>query len=304
MNRAKPTTCIFLLFALFTRISSAYEYDDDVRSCEEDKCFVAIHSDIPRCWIQGDNQNIDYMKPMDGGFHRIPNACKRSNIFGGDGYLVAYPSTGGVVLLRNPLAVDLQYLGLPNTHDTVRSPDEDDDLATRMVQLGAQWWPNWDIYFRHSSRVHDGIFYDYHFPSEVDVAFPTTGGAWVANFTRDAQRYRYEDKVCQSWLPHAPDLWRVKMQYALTMNDKSEIMKDLGGTFYTSVDEVPGLAKTVYEAVSLFEPFKERLNNMEDDDYRARFCANYEDEDKDTANEKPEKPRWGIASLFNDLLQC
>lgn len=98
-----------------------------------------------------------------------------------------------------------------------------------MVQLGAQWWPNWDIYFRHSSRVHDGIFYDYHFPSKVDVAFPTTGGAWVANFTQDAQRYRYEDKVCQSWLPHTPDLWRVKMRYALTMNDKSETMKDLGG---------------------------------------------------------------------------
>ncbi|KAI1396730.1 hypothetical protein F4819DRAFT_474392 [Hypoxylon fuscum] len=301
MNRAKPTTCIFLLCALLAGISSAYEYDDDLRPCEEDKCFVAIHSDVPRCWIQGDNQNIDYMKPMDGGFHRIPNACRRSNIFGGDGYLVAYPSTGGVVLLRNPLAVDLQYLGLPNTHDTARSPDEDDDLATRMVQLGAQWCPNWDIYFRHSSRVHDGIFYDYHFPSKVDVAFPTTGGAWVANFTRDALRYRYEDKVCQSWLPHEPDLWGVRMRYALTMNDKSEMMKDLGGTFYTSVDEVPGLAKTVHEAVSLFEPFKERLNNMEDDGYRGRFCANYEDEDKDTANEKPEKPRWGLGLLFNEL---
>lgn len=85
------------------------------------------------------------------------------------------------------------------------------------------------------------------------------------------------------------------------MNDKSETMKDLGGTFYTSIDEVPGLAKTVHEAVSLFEPFKERLNNMEDNGYRGRFCANYEDENKDTADEKPEQPRWGIGSLFNEL---
>lgn len=301
MKRGKPTTCIFLLFVLLAGISSAYEYNDDLRPCEKDKCYVAIHSDIPQCWIHGDNQYIDYMKPMDGSSHSIPNACRRSNIFGGDGYLVTYPSTGGVVFLRNPLAVDLQYLGLPNTHDTARLPDEDDNLATRMVQLGAQWWPNWDIYFRHSSRVHDGIFYDYHFPSKVDVAFPTTGGAWVANFTRDAERYRYEDIVCQPWLPHAPNLWRVKMRYALTMNDKSEIMEDLGGTFYTYVEEVSGLAKTVHEAISLFEPFRERLNKMEDDGYRGRFCVDYEDQDKDMVYEKPEKPRWGIGSLFNQL---
>ncbi|KAI0387991.1 hypothetical protein F5Y04DRAFT_241447 [Hypomontagnella monticulosa] len=301
MNRAKPTTCIFLLFALLAGICSAYEYDEDSRPCEEDKCFVAIHSDVPRCWMQGDNQNIEYMMPMDGGFHRIPNSCRRSNIFGGDGYLVAYPSTGGVVFLEDPSAVDLQYLGLPNTHDTARSPGEDDDLATRMVQLGAQWWPNWDLYFRHSSRIHDDIFYDYHFPSKVDVAFPTTGGVWVANFTQDASRYRYEDMACQSWLPHAPYLWDIKMRYALTMDDKSEMMKDLGATFYASVDVVPGLAKTVQEAVSLFEPFKERLNNMEDDGYRERFCANNEDEDKDTVNEKHDKLRWGIGRLFGEL---
>lgn len=60
-------------------------------------------------------------------------------MFGGGGYLVAYPFSGGIVSLRNPSAVDLQYLGLPNTLDTARSPDEDDGLATRMVQLGAQW---------------------------------------------------------------------------------------------------------------------------------------------------------------------
>ncbi|KAK2608888.1 hypothetical protein QQS21_002601 [Conoideocrella luteorostrata] len=75
---------------------------------------------------------------MDGGDHKISNGCWRSNVFGGDGYLVAYPSTGSVVFLRNPSAVDRQYLGLPNTHDATRSQAEDDYLAIRMVQLGAQ----------------------------------------------------------------------------------------------------------------------------------------------------------------------
>ncbi|KAK8119962.1 uncharacterized protein PG998_004588 [Apiospora kogelbergensis] len=295
MIRAKPTTCIFLFFALLVGTCSAYGYDQDSRPCEEDACFVEIHSDAPRCWMSGNNQNIAYMSPMDGGSHRIPNACRRSNIFGGDGYLVAYPSIDGVVLIKNPSAVDLQHLRLPNTHDTERSPDQDDGLATRMVQLGAHWWPNWDLYFRHSSRVDGGIFYDYHFP--LTSTSPSRRQA--------ALRHQYEDKVCRSWLPHAPDLWGVKMRYALTMDDKSEMIKDLGGTFYASIDEIPGRAKTVGEAVGLFEPFKQRLSNMEDDSYRNRFCTidegEDEDNDKGTANEKPFKQRWGIGSLFNEL---
>ncbi|KAG9253830.1 uncharacterized protein F5Z01DRAFT_656798 [Emericellopsis atlantica] len=303
--RAKPLRGLMLL-ALLGRLSGAYEYDQDFRPCVDDKCFAEIHSDVPLCWMQDDNQNVHYMSPMDGGLHRIPNACRRSNIFGGDRYLVAYPSTGGVVMLKTPSAVDLQHLELPNTHDTARSADEDDDLATRMVQLGAQWWPNWDLYFRHSNRIDIGIFYDYHFPSKVDVAFPTTGGAWVANFTQDAPRHQYEDKACQSWLPHPPDLWRVKMRYALTMDDKSEMIKELGGTFYISVDEVPGLAKTVGEAVGLFEPFKQRLNDMEDNAYRGRFCRHEKedtdtDTDTDTGSEEIQKPRWGLWSLFHEL---
>ena len=305
MNRARPPICIFLLFALLARISNAYAYDEDFRPCEEDKCFVEIHSDVPRCWVHGGNQDIHYMSPIDGGSHSIPNGCWRSNIFGGAGYLVAYPSIGGVVFLKNPSAVDLQHLGLPNTHDTTRSPDEDDDIATRMVQFGAQWWPNWDLYFRHRSRIDTGIFYDYHFPSKVHVAFPTTGGVWVANFTQDALQHQYdEDKVFQPWLPHAPDLWDVRMRYALTMDDKSEVMKDMGATFYISADEVPGLAKTVDAAISLFEPFRERLEHMEDSGYRRRFCTDYmyedEDEDEDTVNEQPDRPRWGIRWLFHE----
>ena len=78
-------------------------------------------------------------------------------------------------------------------------------------------------------------------------------------------------------------------------------MNQTGATFYTSVDEVPGLAKTVDEAVRLFEPFKERLKNMEDNEYEGRFCTNYEDKDKDAAEETPEKPRWGIGRLFNQF---
>lgn len=68
--------------------------------------------------------------PLDGGHHNIPNACWRSDIFDGDGY----PSTEGVILMETPSAVGLQHLWLPNTHDTPRSPNQNEDLlATRIV---------------------------------------------------------------------------------------------------------------------------------------------------------------------------
>lgn len=292
--------------ALIVGRACAYGYDDDERPCDE-SCSVDTHSESARCTMQDDNQVLHYMSPMDGGYHRIPNGCTRSNIFGGDGYLVAYPSAGGVVFMKDPPAMTLQHLGLPHTRDTARVASEDDGLALRMVQLGAQWWPSWDLYFRHSSRIDSGIFYDFHYPSAVDVAVPSSGGFWVANFTQDRTRHQYEEKSCQPWLPHAPDLWRKKMRYALTMDDKAEMMKELGATFHKSVDEVDGLAKTVEEAVSLFEPFKKRLENMEDNEYRQRFCSGDSKQNEgDETVQQPEdvhssRPRWGIASLFPDL---
>ncbi len=290
-------TCISFIFLLSALVLS------ETSSSHADgyECFVNVQSDVTECYVQGNNQVCHYIGPLSGGRHSIPNGCMRSNIFGGDGYLAAYPSTGGVVFLKDPSAVDLQHLGLPHTYDTERSRDEDDALAARMVQFGAQWWPNWSLYFKHDGRMEDArIFYDYHMPPDVHVAVPTTGGAWVANFTRDVFRYGDEDAACQPWLPPRPLLWRMKMRYTLTMDDKCEVMKDMGATFHDTLGEVPGIAKTVEDARNLFEPFRERLQKMEDDKYRRRFCTNhvYEDEseDEETADEKP---RWGIWPLFN-----
>lgn len=240
MSRAKSSFGALLLFAIAARVT-ANQPDDDERRCQvEDKCFVDIHSDHdPECHLEDDNQIMHYMRPVDGGLHRIPNACRRSNVFSGDGYVVAYPSTGGLVFLKDPSAVDLKYLELPNTHDAARSTTSDeaeDELALRMVQIGAQWWPDWDLYFRHSHAISETqVFYDYHFPSQVEVAFPSTGGVWVANFTQDSPRFQHEhESPCKSWLPYAPDMWRRRLKYALSMDDKSKLIKETKSTFHGS----------------------------------------------------------------------
>lgn len=320
MKYTAKLALVLLLFCAFVPKSTAYTADKDERFCHpDDKCYVEIHSqNHPMCRMEHHNQFIHYMRPQDGGVHRIPTACARSNIFGGDGYLVAYPSRGGVVLIKDPPAVDLKYLGLPNTHDTARpadgSSDAEDDLATRMLRLGADWWPDWDTYFRHFNNVKENhMFYSYHFPSKVEAAFPTTGGAWVGNFTRDVPRHMfsevYGEAVCDSWLPYTPSNWSKKIRYSLTMDDKAEVMQALGATFHESADEIPGLPRTVDEAVTLFEPFRKRLSDMDDPAYRKTSCQRDPDlqkshvriGDDQAPNETPQKPRWGIWSLFPEL---
>ncbi|KAI8290477.1 hypothetical protein K4K60_005303 [Colletotrichum sp. SAR11_57] len=84
-----------------------------------------------------------------------PTPPKRSNIFNGSGYLVVRLSTGGIVV-SHPSAVDLVYLGLPRTHDTcISTPAVEDALATRMLRLGAPWWPSWATYITHRKRLDD-----------------------------------------------------------------------------------------------------------------------------------------------------
>lgn len=280
---------------------SAFAHADTPNAHKEndDKCLVDVGSGFDSCWVEGKDQICDFMSPMEGGHQAIPNGCMRSNIFSGNGYVAAYPSIGGVVFLKNPSAVDLQHLGLPHTHDTERpqeSHEEEDALAARMARLGAQWWPTWYTYLKHQARMDMNVFYDYHAPPDVHVGYPSTGGVWVANFTRDWPLHVDEDSVCEPWLPVRPDIWRFKMRYALTMDDKCEMMKDMGATYYDRVEVVPGIGKTVEEAKSLFEPFKERLEKMEDDTYRNRFCTYDPDEAEDVLEH--DKPRWGTWSLF------
>lgn len=94
------------------------------------------------------------------------------------------------------------------------------------------------------------------------------------------------------------------MHYGMLIKQILRVLASECTSSFNSVDEVPGLARTIDEAVSLFKPFNERLKNMEDDDYERRFCKSYKDGDKETENEKPEKvekPRWGIGWLFDEL---
>lgn len=201
----------------------------------------------------------------------IPNRCHRSNIFSQGGFVVAYPSAGGVVFMVRPTAVDLQHLGLPYTYDTERSVDIDssveDDLADRMLQLGGQWWPDWATYMTHRSRLEGYVRYDDHYPPEVQVAYPSTGGLWVAKFSQDIDQINeYSERP--PFMPYRSDRWDLRMEYILTMGDKCDAMEKMGAVFYENIADCPDVPKTAAEAKEKFKPFEGLLQKMIDESYR------------------------------------
>ncbi|KAL0942011.1 uncharacterized protein CTRU02_204774 [Colletotrichum truncatum] len=213
-------------------------------------------------------------------FYKAPTPPKRSNIFsGGAGFLVARPSIGGLVVSAKPSAIDLAHLGLPRTHDTQRpaAPATDDDLATRMLRLGATWWPDWDTYARHLSRIQvDDVIYDFHFPPQTHVGYPSTGGVWVVKLSRDElwfDGFGRRDERTRTW-PRKPKEWDLRMGMALDMDEKCSVIKLFGGTFYEDLEGCAGeVARSLKEGREMFGQYEELLRTMDDGEYVKKWLA-------------------------------
>lgn len=194
----------------------------------------------------------------------LPLACKTT----------AYPSSGGI-MLGYFSAVEMAYLGLSRTKPANRSrdPAEEDDLALRMLRLGAHWWPSWDLYARHQEQIIDGTPYDFHFPPIVNVGYPSSGkGAWVFLFSADQRTWDEEDGRRPS-LGRKPDGWEGRIKMALTMDERCEILKDFGATFYENVDDCEDISKTLPEGILKGKRYEELLKKMEDPHYVDRWLS-------------------------------
>ncbi|KAH0556758.1 hypothetical protein GP486_005455 [Trichoglossum hirsutum] len=197
----------------------------------------------------------------------LPLSCKTT----------AYPSPGGIVLGYFS-AVELAHLDLPRTKPTNRSSDpaEEDDLALRMLHLGAHWWPSWDLYALHQEWITDGVPYDFHFPPNVNVGYPSSGkGVWVFKFSADKQTWDEED-VRKPYLERRPDDWEGKIRMALTMDERCEVLKGFGATFYEKVEDCEDIAKTLQEGIQKGKRQEELLLKMEDMKYVDKWLSGSE----------------------------
>ncbi|OIW30176.1 hypothetical protein CONLIGDRAFT_714572 [Coniochaeta ligniaria NRRL 30616] len=155
-----------------------------------------------------------------------------------------WPSRGGVVVLRRATAVDFDFLGLdPVDPPPLRDRDQDaeDALCRRLLLLGAKWFDS-DERRGFVADLEDDDDYGEQPPPTlmerrwVAVAYPDGrrgpeggGGVWVAEFDTVMRGLLEEDNPVPENAP--------QVQLARNMAEKVEILKRMGGKFYSSLED-------------------------------------------------------------------
>ena len=122
----------------------------------------------------------------------------------------------------------------------------------------------------------DGIPYDFHFPPEIKVAYPSSGnGVWVFKFSADRQTWE-EGEGRQPYLLRKPDAWDAKINLVLTMDERCEVLKSFGARFYQRIEDCGDIASTLQDAVERGKRYEKLLRKMEDMHYVDRWLEGTE----------------------------
>lgn len=172
-----------------------------------------------------------------------------------EAHIYVWPSKGGVIILNGADAIDFEFLALnPLDPPTSRLPDQadEDDFCQRLLLLGAKWWDS-EARYDIVSVVEDeaqgiqrtGMVFNIQEEPEptmrekrlVKVAWPSTGGVWIADFDTTWAGVDEVDPL----LPDDADVGRLKM--ARTMDERSVLLRDrFEATFYADVGGFEGYA--------------------------------------------------------------
>jgi hypothetical protein len=115
--------------------------------------------------------------------------------------------------------------------------------------------------------------YDFHFPPRVNVGYPSSGeGVWVFKFSEDLQTWEEEDDR-KPYMPRMPDGWDNMIHMALTMDERCELLKEFGATFYTNRDKCEDLSSTLEEGIERGRRYKLLLDNMDDPYYVDKWLS-------------------------------
>lgn len=170
-----------------------------------------------------------------------------------EAHIYAWPSKGGVIILNSADAIDFEFFALnPLDPPASRLPyqADEDDFCQRLLLLGAKWWDS-EARYDIVSAIEDeaqgiqrtGMVFDIQEEPEptmrekrlVKVAWPSTGGVWVADFDTTWAGVDEEDRL----LPDDADMGRLKM--ARTMDERSVLLRDrFKATFYADVGTFEG----------------------------------------------------------------
>lgn len=170
-------------------------------------------------------------------------------------------------MIKSLTAVELEYLGLsrfesvPSSHD----PADEDAFAMRLLSLGAQWWTDIPRFDHHLDKLRTLTRYDFHFPPDMHIGYPSTGGVLVLKYSED-DRGDNEDWRKAS-LPQRSDDFRAKLGVAFTMDERCSVLSKFGAQFFTSVGDCADIPKSLSEAHERAKSFEALLLRMENPVY-------------------------------------
>lgn len=167
--------------------------------------------------------------------HRWPLYDSQStnvrSYFDHDGcHVHGHPSCGGILIKKSVSLVDLQFLSLPRLAASQRSQiaEEEGSFCELLRRIGAKWWKDEPTHLMslHGLDAYDGDPDDYEKDPKIQAAneararqfitfgWPTDGfGVWVLRFKR------FVPGDCNT------------LYFALSMDEKIEIMKKFGAEF-------------------------------------------------------------------------
>lgn len=160
-----------------------------------------------------------------------------------------WPSRGGLIVLEMAGSVDFDHLGLNRLQpvELFRSTDhdEEDAFCQKLLQLGARWFDSHERYGFVANvaaecepeiqAIENG---EQPAPSGMEQRWVSVGlaedGLWVLEYDRSM----YHARETQNLVP--PKVSRVML--AKTMQERCEILKDMGATFFQRPNNYTGLA--------------------------------------------------------------
>ncbi|KAH8803508.1 hypothetical protein F5884DRAFT_683208 [Xylogone sp. PMI_703] len=165
-------------------------------------------------WSQNNKNNKPFAGSEEDDAPAPPEPECRTDFRSDAGTLVqGWPSKGGIYVLSNCYAVELEFLGLDRFQPTPRSEDqaEEDAHCDQMRRLGAKWWSSRDDYIRHAMEIpsRDSLM--------LFVGWPSDGGVWVLKTTR-------RDALLVKGIG--------RIHNALNMTERCRVIEESGGTFY------------------------------------------------------------------------
>ncbi|RAH53437.1 hypothetical protein BO85DRAFT_504052 [Aspergillus piperis CBS 112811] len=139
-----------------------------------------------------------------------------------------YPSTGRILIKDSPDLLNILFLSVPRSHASQHSPstDKEDRFCNLIQRTGAKFWPSKEEWIAVKMERRD--------ITEEEEKVMVYGwlingvGVWVL-------RYRSTSQISRDF---------GRMSFAMNMDERIQIMKEYGATFFEDVTQVKELDRT------------------------------------------------------------